>query len=115
MGSARNRNAGISYELDVIKLLREMGYEAVSSRYESKRMDDEGIDIVSNFPFKIQCKCTVNNPNPHDLLTSTAADVIFHRKTEKNGTRFYKVGEYVTLSQEDFLSLVGKAYQTNKT
>ena len=114
--SSRNRAAGIHYELDVIKALKEMGFKAVSSRYESKRMDDDGIDIVTDFPFKIQCKSWTNvQPNIHTLLTETAADLILYRKTEKKGTRFYKIGEYAMLEQSKFFDLVQKAYKNEET
>ena len=104
--SNASRNRGHGFERETVLRLKEMGYDAVTSRYESKRMDDAGIDIVSNFPFKIQCKATCNTPNPHSLITDTEAEVIFFRKMEKRKSKFYAVGEYAMIKLEDFYSLI---------
>jgi len=102
----RNKQAGSRWELDVIKDLRAMGYEAVSSRSESRNADARGIDIITDFKYNIQCKASVNNPNYHTLLTETDAELIFHRKMEKRKTKFYAIGEYVTMSKEIFYNLL---------
>lgn len=112
--SNRNRSAGHHFELDVIRDLKVRGWKAISSRYESRSLDDQGVDVVSDFPFQIQCKASINQPNVADLLSTTAADVILYRRMVKKGTRFYRVGEFALLSQEDFLNLVNKAYKNNK-
>ena len=88
--------------------LKEMGYEAVSSRQESRSMDARGIDIVSDYPYLIQAKSMVNQPNFHALLTETDAEVVFYRKTEKRGKRFYAAGEYAVLPLKDFYKLTEK-------
>ena len=102
---------GHSYERDIVKKLTERGWEASTSRYSSRKLDDEGVDIDSDFPFRIQCKATVKRPNVHDLLTETAATAIFWRRIVKQGQRFFKDGEYVSISQEDFFNLIDKAYK----
>ena len=93
----RNRDAGHKFERDIIHSLKVMGYEAVSSRQESRSADARGIDIISDYPLNIQAKSATNQPNFHTLLTETEAEVIFYRKTEKRGTRFYTIGEYAIL------------------
>lgn len=107
----RNRDSGHRWELDVIHILEQMGYEAVSSRSESRRADAAGIDVITDFPFKIQCKSGINQPSIHDLLTKTEADIILYRKQKKKGKRFYKQGEYAIMKFEDFLNLTQKAYK----
>ena len=104
---------GHTYERDIVKELTSRGYEAATARYASRMLDDQGVDIASDYPFRIQCKATVKPPGIHDLLTTTAANAIFWRRIVKQGKQFYKDGEYVTISQEDFLDLVEKARKNN--
>ena len=104
----RNKSAGNKFELDIIHDLKEMGYEAVSSRQESRSADARGIDIISDYPFKIQAKSMKSQPNFHALLTETDAEVVFFRKTEKKGKRFYTQGEYAIIPLGDFLKLTSK-------
>ena len=101
----RNKSAGNKFELDIIHDLKEMGYEAVSSRQESRSADARGIDIISDYPLNIQAKSATNQPNFHTLLTETEAEVVFYRKTEKRGTRFYTIGEYAILPLDTFYGL----------
>lgn len=96
----RNRSAGILWELEVIKDLHKLGFEAVSTRYASRMMDDQGIDILSDFPLKIQCKVSINQPNVHKILTETEAELIFYKRVEKSGSKFMPRGEYVIMRKE---------------
>ena len=105
MAANRNKSAGNKLELDIVHTLTEMGYKAVSSRQESRSADARGIDIISDYPFDIQAKCMVNQPNFHTLLTQTDAEVVFFRKTEKRGKRFFTVGEYAILPLGEFYKL----------
>ena len=102
----RNKQAGNKLELDVVHRLKEMGYEAASSRQESRSADARGIDIITTFPREIQCKSMVNTPPIHKILTETDADMIVWRKQEKKGTRFYAQGDYAILSLDDFFKLI---------
>jgi len=109
MAANRNKQAGNKFELDIVHVLKEMGYDAVSSRQESRSADARGIDIISKeYPYQIQAKCMVNQPNFHTLLTETDAEVVFFRKTEKKGTRFYAQGEYAILPLDMFYKLTAK-------
>jgi hypothetical protein len=108
MANNRNRNAGHLWERDIVHTLKEMGYEAVTSRQESHSADARGIDIISDYPFKIQAKSMQNQPPFHTLLTETDAEVVFFRKTEKKGKRFYTQGEYAILPLGEFLKLTSK-------
>ena len=102
-----NKKAGNAYELQIVHELQDMGYEAVSARYASRMADDAGIDIVSNFPFKVQCKSSINQPNAHVILSEKECDVIIFRKQEKATTNFCTKGEYVMMKKQDFYKLVG--------
>lgn len=98
----RNRTAGIRYEQEVAQELRKLGFEAVTSRYESRSMDDSGVDLVSNFPLNIQCKVSINQPNVHELTTTTDAEIIFYKRVEKAGSKFMPRGEFVIMRKQDF-------------
>lgn len=104
----RNKREGGRWELEICQRLKDMGYEAVTSRSESRRADAAGIDIIGSFPFKIQAKSMQNTPSIHDILTTTEAEVIFWKKTEKRGKKFFKVGEYAMMPLQDFLSIINK-------
>lgn len=119
MGSSRNRSAGHGLERSIVKELKELGYDAVTARAESRNMDNRGIDIFSPpycsnpLPVHIQCKNTVINPHYETLLTSELLPddkptVVIHRKTKKANTRFITQGEYVILKKQDFYNLIKK-------
>ena len=98
----RNRTAGNNYERQIASELRQLGFEAVTSRQESRSLDAKGVDLVTSFPLKPQMKCSVNQPNVHELLTSTEAEIVFFKKVQKAGSKFMAKGEYVMLRKEDF-------------
>jgi Holliday junction resolvase len=102
-----NRTAGHNWEREIIRILKDMGYDAVSARYESRRADDRGIDVISDFPYRIQAKISQNQPNCHSILTDKDCDVIFFRKVEKAKKNFIAKGDYAMLKLDDFLDLVG--------
>jgi len=104
----RNRTAGHNFEREIIRILKDMGYNAVSARHESRSADDRGIDIISNFPLKIQAKISVNQPNVHNILQEKDCDVIFFRKVEKADKNFISKGDYAMLELEDLLNLIGE-------
>jgi len=119
MGSSRNRVAGHNLERLIVKELKELGYDAVTARAESRNMDNRGIDIFSPpycsnpLPVHIQCKNTVINPHYEDLLTSELLPddkptVVVHRKTKKANSRFVTQGDYIIMKKNDFYNLIKK-------
>jgi len=102
----RNRSAGLNFERQIARELKDMGYDAVTSRYESKRLDDAGVDLVTNFPLAPQMKVSQNTPDPHKLLTETEAEVIFFKKVKKANKKFMPQGEYIMLTKENFYNLI---------
>jgi hypothetical protein len=111
----RNKQAGNKWELDIVHDLIEHGYDAVTSRQESRSADARGIDIISKrFPLPIQCKACVNQPNFHNLLTETDASLVVYRKMEKRGSRFYKLADYAVLPWKDLLTIIDLAYGGDK-
>lgn len=96
------KKKGNAYELKVIQDLKELYPEAVSSRSESKRADDAGIDIMYTNNLQIQCKAVEQSINTHKILSGMPKNgkmnLIFHKRNRQ--------GETVTLSKEDFLQLL---------
>lgn len=101
-----NRTAGNNYERQIAKEFRDLGFEAVTSRAESRNLDAKGVDLVTNFPYLPQLKCSINQPNIHKLLTETEAEIIFFKKLEKAKSRFVTKGEYVMMDKEKFYQLL---------
>jgi hypothetical protein len=102
--SINSRKKGTAYELAVIRRFREKGWgTCVSSRSESKRKDDAGIDICYTDPFQVQCKAVEKLPPPHDTLAKMpkGKNVIFHKRNNK--------GTLVYMSEDLFWELVEKA------
>jgi hypothetical protein len=116
----RNRTAGNNFERLVVNELKEQGFEdVVTSRAESRNMDNRGVDIFGNsLPIYVQCKCSKSYPKNHDLLTSELLPtdkptVVFHRLVKKANTRFVTQGDYVTMTKEDFYKLLKNGQSTH--
>lgn len=124
MGS-RNRQAGNRFECDIVKELKQMGYEVVTSRSESRSMDNKKVDVFSPlgthpdrvFPYYVQAKFTASNPSYSSLLETMPGDrpgVVFHRKSEAyrcrdEKTRYRNAGEYVIMTKELFYKLLNES------
>ena len=98
-----SRAKGHAYELQIVNRLKDLGYDAVTSRSESKRMDDLGVDIIStDLNFHIQCKAVEKlKPSLHDILARMPTDkvpVVYHKRNNKGST--------VTLKANDFERLL---------
>jgi hypothetical protein len=106
MGGKRNRNAGHDYERQIAQELRNIGFEAATTRQESRAMDNAGIDLKTTFPLAPQIKCSQNTPDIEHILNGTNASIIFWKKVRKSGSKFMPRGEYVILRKEDFYNLI---------
>lgn len=113
MAGSRNKRTGNAWELEVVKLLKSLGYEAGSSRNESKKLDALKVDIVTDFPWHIQCKATVATPdlieNLNDFKLKDKKPVIFWKKRVKASKNFNTQGKYAILKMDDFIELVEKS------
>lgn len=106
-----NRKKGHNFELGVIRRLNEIGYNCVSSRSESKRTDDKGIDIIDlddKLPFNIQCKYSSNTPN-YFLLKEKCPDktkpfAIAWKKATNDGTN--SPGTIIMMDIEEFYKCI---------
>lgn len=90
----QSRSKGNSWELEVANMLKGVGYEGiVSSRSESKRMDDAKIDLVdknNELPVYVQCKCLATTPNYYAIESACPLKdkpfVIAWKKAYNDGT-----------------------------
>lgn len=81
-----SRNKGHAFELKIIDELKEMGYEAKSSRSENRTLDAQGVDIVDNTDYLFQCKKVERLTDLNGILASMPGDaprVIVHSKNHK--------------------------------
>lgn len=98
-----SRQKGATYELQIRDWFRELGWtECVSSRSESKRKDDQGIDLCYTDPFNCQMKAVEKLGSIHDILAKMPKDknynLVFHKKNRK--------GTIVAMTLEDFKEIV---------
>ena len=98
--SARRR--GHQFERDIVILLRDLGYNADTSRLSSKKLDDLKVDIDTDFPFNLQLKFVERlSVGVHEPLKSMPKDkprAVLHKRANK--------GTVVSLELEDFLNLI---------
>ena len=112
MAANRNRTAGNNFERLIVRELKELGYDVVTSRSESKNMDDRGVDVFGpDFPYYVQCKNSKTYQKLHELITSEKLPtdkptIVFQRKTRKANTKFVTEGDYVSMSKETFYEIL---------
>lgn len=99
-----NRNKGHNYERQLVKDFKKLGFEnCVTSRYGSKMLDDQGIDLMNTGDFAIQAKCYKRNPQYKKVLADmvvkpTDVPIIFHKAPGGK--------EYCILHKEDMMELI---------
>ena len=104
MGKINARSKGNSYERQLVKEFKELfGKEDIfTSRSESKRMDDAGVDLVGVPMFNVQAKAWERAPSYHKVLSKMPDDtnynLIFHKKN--------RCGEVVVMTKESFYEII---------
>ena len=112
----RNRARGNAYEVQIAKELRDLGFTGVvTSRSESKSMDDRKVDLVdveNKLFFNPQLKATINTPDYFGILNSCPFKdkpfVIFWKKIKPTESTFRSVGEVVMIPKDFFYELIKK-------
>ena len=110
----RNRARGNSYECKIAKELRELGYSGVvTSRSESKAMDNMKIDLIdteNRLPINCQIKSTIKYPNYLEIKkTCPLKDkpfVLFWSVIKPTESTFRSEGEVVILEKSFFYKLL---------
>lgn len=115
----RNRTAGNNFERETVNDLKELGFEGmVTSRSESRNMDNSGVDVFDTsgeFPFYIQNKVYKSYPKLDELINGEVVRkdkpmLVFHRKVTKKGSRFYTDDDFVSMKKETFYNLLKQLY-----
>ena len=104
------RKKGHAYERDVRDFFIKLGWTTcVTSRLESKRADDAGIDLCFTDPFNVQAKAVENLGSVHAVLARMPADnkfnVVFHKRNRQ--------GTIVAMSQDDFERIISLLKKNN--
>lgn len=97
--SRNNKRAGNVYEIFCRNWFRKLGFEGCeTSRFESKKMDNQKIDLCNTGPFDVQCKYTQSINMHLELLKMKKRrgqyKVLFHKR--KN------LGTVVAMPLKDF-------------
>ena len=59
----KSKNKGAAFESEIVHKLQELGFNACRSAGESKKLDNNKVDIAGDCMFAIQAKNTQNLPN----------------------------------------------------
>lgn len=96
------RAKGHAYERLVAEKFRAEGFSrCVTSRSESKRLDDLGVDLCFTHPWTVQCKAVEKLGPVHDLLRRMpegGVPVVFHKRNRR--------GTVVSMREADFWRIV---------
>ena len=80
MSGKTNRRRGNNYELQIVKELKDLGFECVvTSRSESKAKDNDKVDIIDKgkqlpFDMQIQTKKTSSTPSYFGIREQSTVD-----------------------------------------
>lgn len=108
--SINARKKGHAFELEVVKWMKEAGYEeAMTTRLGSKMLDDQKQDIMNTGNLIIQCKA-VESLNVHKAYNEMPDkkgmfNILFHKKNRQ--------GTLVTMSKDDWLEWLGMLLQND--
>lgn len=99
------RRKGHNYERKIRQEFIKLGYvDCNTSRYESKMLDDQKVDLTNTGIYNVQCKAVERGVNYHALLSEMPKDkkvnVVFHKKNRQ---------ETVTMSKKDFYRILSTA------
>lgn len=110
----RNRAAGHGYERQIVNELKEIWPkkfgECCTSRSESKRTDDKGVDICFTPGYQFQTKNCKDVQKYWELLpgmpqAGPLVNVVIHKKTKRAGSKFVSQGEYAIMTKADLYKI----------
>lgn len=113
-----SRRRGNAYEVKIAKELQELGFTGVvTSRSESKRMDDSKVDLIdteNKLTCLLQLKLTQATPNYFKIRNECPIKdkpfCIIWNKTKPTDSTYRSEGEVVILDKEFFYKLIQKYY-----
>lgn len=105
-----SKTKGSNYERKLAKEFRDFGFEdCKTSRFESKMLDDAGVDLTNTGIFNVQAKAVERLGAYHKILDSMPKDnnynVIFHKRN--------RLGEVVVMTKEDFYDILQMLINTD--
>lgn len=105
--SNRNRDAGNGYELKVLKKLKELFPDIVTSRNESRSEDAKGVDFCNTGKVNFQCKLSINKPS-YEVLERMpeGINIVIHGQVQKANKNFVLKEEYVIMKLNTLLDLL---------
>ncbi len=97
------KKKGSNYELQVIKILKELGFSGcASSRSCNRALDDAKVDIAGLPSLNVQCKAVEATVDLHKVLESMPTDdkinIVFHKKNRREPV--------IAIQQKDFIPLL---------
>lgn len=103
MSKNNSRAVGHTYERQIRKEFIELGYpNCQTSRYASKMMDDQLVDLCGVDPWNVQIKRWIHAPSYQEVLKAMPQDnnynIIIHKKPNK--------GEVVVMDKESFYEII---------
>lgn len=111
-----NKRRGNKFECKIVKELKELGFDVVTSRSESKNLDDKKVDIFDKeniLPY-IQTKLTQSTPNYFQISSECPLKdkpfVIIWSKTVPTERTFRSVGEVAIVPKDYFYTLIKHYY-----
>lgn len=104
MAKINARKKGHSYELVVRDFFKDLGYtDCVSSRSESKNMDDKGVDLCYTGPWYVQAKAVENLGSIHKILAAmpkeSKLNVVFHKRNRQGTIVAMDIESFKTLAK----------------
>ncbi|WP_017732699.1 hypothetical protein [Nafulsella turpanensis] len=97
-----SKNKGSAYERKIINELKEWFPDAVSSRSESRSLDNQKVDVCYTDPLQVQCKAVEKSLDVHSILNSMPVNgmmnLVFHKRNNQ--------GCIVAMKKEDFYQLL---------
>lgn len=116
----RNRQRGNEYERRIAKELNDIGFQVVTSRSESKRADDNKVDLIdlsNKLPVQLQLKRVTSTPQYFKIREESTVPnrnfaLLWNKQKNVNG-RFMSEGEVVLLDKEMFYQLIAPYAQSS--
>lgn len=110
----KSKHKGSDYEREIVNKINELGYEVSRSATESKKLDNNKVDIAGDCPFAIQAKCTQNLPNYYTIREASTDPrplaLLWKKVAEINGI---SKGQLAIIPIEYFYELL-KFYKQNE-
>lgn len=124
MANKRNgkycKEKGNAYERKIARELNELGFDVVTSRAESKNMDNNKVDLIdrsNKLPINIQTKKILKTPNYFSIRSESTVDpitfCIIWAKQESGEKNMKTVGEIALIDKKMLYQLL-KPYANGK-